>query len=181
MPQKKNPDFAELIRGRSGRTAGNLTALFTLLKGLPYAYDKDLQEDKEALFDSLDTVRASLRMFRGMISSAAFNTERMKAACTGGFLEATDAADYLVRKGMPFRSAHETAAAIVRDCIDRGKRRISDLSLEELKEKSPLFEEDIFRALTPAAGVKARNLPGGCAPAEVRKQIKTLRRLLRSF
>jgi argininosuccinate lyase len=180
MPQKKNPDFAELIRGKSGRTAGNLTALLTLLKGLPYAYDKDLQEDKEALFDSLDTVRACLRMFRGMISGAAFDTSRMKAACVGGFLEATDAADYLVRKGMPFRRAHETAAAVVRDCIGRGKRRISDLSLEELKKRSPLFEEDIFRALTPAACVKARNLSGGCAPAEVRKQIKALGRLILS-
>jgi argininosuccinate lyase len=178
MPQKKNPDFAELIRGKSGRTIGNLTALLTLLKGLPYAYDKDLQEDKEALFDSLDTVRSCLRMFRGMISAAAFNTGRMKAACTGGFLEATDAADYLVRKGMPFRRAHETVAAIVRDCIARGKRRIPDLALEELKEKSPLFEEDIFRALTPLSCVKARNLPGGCAPAEVRKQIKALSRLV---
>jgi argininosuccinate lyase len=180
MPQKKNPDFAELIRGKSGRTVGNLTALLTLLKGLPYAYDKDLQEDKEALFDSLDTVRACLRMFRGMISGAAFNSERMKAACIGGFLEATDAADYLVRKGMPFRLAHETVAAIVRECIDKGKRRVSDLSLEELKKKSPLFAEDVFRALTPFSCVKARNLPGGCAPAEVRKQIKTLRRSILS-
>jgi argininosuccinate lyase len=178
MPQKKNPDFAELIRGKSGRTAGNLTALITLLKGLPYAYDKDLQEDKEALFDSLDTVRACLRMFRGMISTAAFNTDRMKAACAGGFLEATDAAEYLVRKGMPFRRAHETAASIVRDCIAGGKRRISDVSLDDLRKKSPLFEEDIFRALTPAACVKARKLPGGCAPAEVRKQIKALSRLI---
>jgi argininosuccinate lyase len=113
-----------------------------------------------------------------MISAAAFNTGRMKAACTGGFLETTDAADYLVRKGRPFRRAHETAAAIVRDCIDKGKRRISDMSLEELRKKSPLFEEDIFRALTPSACVKARKLPGGCAPAEVRKQIKALARLI---
>jgi argininosuccinate lyase len=178
MPQKKNPDFAELIRGKSARTAGNLAALLTLLKGLPYAYDKDLQEDKEALFDSLDTTGACLAMFRGMISSAAFNTVRMKAACIGGFLEATDAADYLVRKGMPFRLAHETAAAIVRDCIALGKRRISDLSLEDLRKKSPLFGEDIFRALSPLSCVKARKLPGGCAPAEVRKQIKALRRLI---
>jgi argininosuccinate lyase len=167
MPQKKNLDFAELIRGKSGRIAGNLAALLTLLKGLPYAYDKDLQEDKEALFDSLDTVRACLRMFRGMISAAVFNTGRM---------EATDAADYLVSKGMPFHRAHKTAAAIVRDCIAGGKQRIS-VSLEELKKKSPLFEEDLFRALTPAAGVKARNLSGRCVPAEVRNQIKALRRL----
>jgi argininosuccinate lyase len=179
MPQKKNPDFAELIRGKSARTAGNLTTLITLLKGLPYAYDKDLQEDKEALFDSLDTVRSSLRMFRGMAASAAFNTDRMKAACVGGFLEATDAAEYLVRKGMPFRKAHETAALIVRDCIDAGKRRISDLGLQELRKRSALFDEDVFRALSPGACVKARKLPGGPAPREVRKQIKALRRLLK--
>ncbi|WP_461257493.1 argininosuccinate lyase, partial [Treponema sp. R80B11-R83G3] len=113
MPQKKNPDFAELIRGKSGRAVGNLVSLLTILKGLPYAYDKDLQEDKEALFDSIDTAAASLRIFRGMITSAAFNAGRMKAACAGGFPEATDAAEYLVRKGMPFRTAHETPEHLV--------------------------------------------------------------------
>ncbi|WP_461257335.1 argininosuccinate lyase, partial [Treponema sp. R80B11-R83G3] len=102
MPQKKNPDFAELIRGKTGRTTGNLVALFTLLKGLPYAYNKDLQEDKENLFDSIDTLNVCLRMFAGMIKTSQFNIKRMKAACTGGFLEATDMAEYLVRKGLPF-------------------------------------------------------------------------------
>jgi argininosuccinate lyase len=179
MPQKKNPDFAELIRGKAGRASGNLVTLLTLLKGLPYAYDKDLQEDKEALFDSLDTLGISLRMFRGMVSSASFNTGRMKAACIGGFMEATDAADYLVRKGMPFRKAHEASALLVRDCVERGKRRLSDLDLKELKKKSPLFDEDIYRLLGPAACVKARKLPGGTAPSEVKKQIKALRRLIK--
>jgi len=178
MPQKKNPDFAELIRGKSGRAVGNLTALLTLLKGLPYAYDKDLQEDKEALFDSLDTVFSCLKMFRGMMAAAEFNTGWMKAACTGGFLEATDAAEYLVRKGLPFRKAHEAAALIVRDCVEAGKKTIAECTLEELKKHSPLFEEDIFRALDPEACVKARDLSGGPAPAEVRRQIKTLRRRL---
>ncbi|MDR3342854.1 MAG: argininosuccinate lyase [Treponema sp.] len=181
MPQKKNPDFAELIRGKSGRTTGNLVCLLTLLKGLPYSYDKDLQEDKEALFDSLDTVRSCLRMFRGMMASATFNTDRMEAACTGGFLEATDAAEYLVRKGLPFRTAHEVAALVVRDCVAAGQRSIAERALEELKTRSERFEADIYDAITPAACVKARNLPGGPAPEEVGRQIRVLReRLMRA-
>jgi argininosuccinate lyase len=175
MPQKKNPDFAELIRGKSARTIGNIVTLFTLLKGLPYAYDKDLQEDKESLFDSLDTVRSCLRMFRGMMTAAAFNRERMEAACVGGFLEATDVAEYLVRRGLPFRKAHETAALVVRDCVAAGQIRITDRSLAELKARSELFEADLYDAITPASCVAARNLPGGPAPEEVRRQIAALR------
>ncbi|AEF84259.1 argininosuccinate lyase [Treponema primitia ZAS-2] len=175
MPQKKNPDFAELIRGKSGRTTGNLVSLLTLLKGLPYAYDKDLQEDKEALFDSIDTVRSCLRMFRGMMASARFNKSRMEAACIGGFMEATDAAEYLVRKGLPFRKAHEVAALVVRDCVAAGLTRIADRSLAELKTRSELFEADIYQTITPAACVAARKLPGGPAPEEVRRQIRVLR------
>ena len=178
MPQKKNPDFAELIRGKSARTNGNLVTLLTLLKGLPYAYDKDLQEDKEALFDSLDTLSACLRMFRGMMASAVFNTVRMQNACIGGFLEATDAAEYLVRKGLPFRKAHEAAALVVRDCMAAGQQCIADRALEELKARCPLFEDDVYAALSPAACVAARNLPGGPAPDEVRRQIATLRQRL---
>ncbi|MDR0556292.1 MAG: argininosuccinate lyase [Treponema sp.] len=176
MPQKKNPDFAELIRGKAGRTAGNLVALLTTLKGLPYAYNKDLQEDKEALFDSLDTVALCMRMFRGMTGSAAFNTERMADACNGGFLEATDAADYLVRKGLPFRKAHEAAALVVRDCIDAGQRGIAERTLEQLKERSPLFDAGIYDAITPLACVRARKTLGGASPDEVRRQIAELRR-----
>ncbi|MDR0998829.1 MAG: argininosuccinate lyase, partial [Treponema sp.] len=179
MPQKKNPDFAELIRGKAARSTGNLVTLLTLLKGLPYAYNKDMQEDKEALFDSLDTVRNCLRMFRGMISSAGFNTERMEAACLGGFLEATDAAEYLVRKGMPFRKAHEVAALIVRDCLAGGQRSLGERSLEQLRERSGLFDEDIYRALSPQACLAARKLAGGPAPREVRRQIRELRKALR--
>ncbi|MDR2434062.1 MAG: argininosuccinate lyase [Treponema sp.] len=179
MPQKKNPDFAELIRGKAGRAAGNLVTLLTLLKGLPYAYDKDLQEDKESLFDSLDTLRSCLRVFRGMMRDTQFNLKRMQAACSGGFLEATDAAEYLVRKGLPFRKAHETAALIVRDCIEAGRRQIADRSLAELKARSKLFEEDIYEALSPAACIKARGLPGGPAPKEVRRQIRALRKKIR--
>ena len=176
MPQKKNPDFAELIRGKAARTTGNLVALLTLLKGLPYAYNKDLQEDKESLFDSIDTLNACLPIFADMMKGACFNVKRMKAACTGGFLEATDTAEYLVRKGLPFRAAHETAALIVRDCIEAGHKHISALSLGELKKRSRLFEADIYRAITPAACVKARSLPGGPAPKEVRRQIKAIRK-----
>jgi argininosuccinate lyase len=178
MPQKKNPDFAELIRGKSGRSAGALMTLLVLLKGLPYAYDKDLQEDKEALFDSLDTTAQCLRIFRGMIASAEFNTKRMEAACSGGFLEATDAAEYLVRKGLPFRRAHETAALIVRDCIAAGQQGIAGRTLEELKTRSPLFEADLYEAIKPAACVRARKTPGGPAPEEVKRQIALLRKNL---
>ena len=164
MPQKKNPDFAELIRGKAGRSIGNLVCLLSLLKGLPYAYAKDLQEDKESLFDSLDTLIACLRMFRGMVAIASFNTDTMLAACLGGFLEATDLADYLVRKGLPFRRAHEVSALIVRDCIEAGEKTIAERSVQDLRQRSPLFEDDIYAAITPLACVKARKLPGGHAP-----------------
>jgi argininosuccinate lyase len=175
MPQKKNPDFAELIRGKAGRTTGNMVSLLMTLKGLPYAYGKDMQEDKEALFDSIDTAATSLRIFRGMIASASFNVERVKAACAGGFLEATDAAEYLVRKGMPFRKAHETAALLVRDCVAAGLVSIGDLTIEKLKEKSELFEEDLYAELKPEASVRRRETSGGPAPEELMRQIKELR------
>ena len=177
MPQKKNPDFAELIRGKSGRTVGNLVTLLTLLKGLPYAYNKDLQEDKEALFDSFDTLTNCLRMFAGMIKTAQFNLERMKAASKGGFLEATDMAEYLVKKGVPFRDAHEIIASIVRDCIKVKKKNISGFPIAKLKKKySNLFEEDITKLITPLACIEARSLPGGPAPKEVLRQIEYLRK-----
>jgi argininosuccinate lyase len=175
MPQKKNPDFAELIRGKAGRSVGNLVTLLTLLKGLPYAYDKDLQEDKEALFDSLDTARACLQMFGGMMRAARFDTARLAAAATGGFLEATDAAEYLVRKGLPFRKAHEAAAALVRDCLDAGQTCIAGRSLSQLRARSPLFGPDVYEALESQAALAARKLPGGTAPEEVCRQIKVLR------
>ncbi len=175
MPQKKNPDFAELVRGKSARAIGDLVTLLTLMKGLPYAYDRDLQEDKEALFDSLDTARACVRMFRGMMASARFRRDRMEAACVGGFLEATDVAEYLVRKGLPFRKAHEVAALIVRDCIADGQKIVADRTLAQLKVRSELFEADLFSAITPAACAAARSLPGGPSPSAVRAQIAELR------
>jgi argininosuccinate lyase len=179
MPQKKNPDFAELIRGKSGRANGNLVALLTVMKGLPYAYNKDLQEDKEALFDSFDTVLASLRIFAAFMGAAVFNKEKMEASCEGGFLEATDVAEYLVKKGMPFRKAHECAAHIVRDCINAGLKRIGEADLRDLQQHSALIEADIFDKITPRSCVEARNLPGGPAPDEVRRQIAVLREAMR--
>jgi len=176
MPQKKNPDFAELIRGKSARTAGNLVTLITLLKGLPYAYNKDLQEDKEALFDSIDTLSNCVRMFKGMIKSATFNVKRMKQSCAGGFLETTELAEYLTREGMPFRAAHETTALIVRDCVSAGFKSISDMEITALKKYSRLIKDDIYKLITPSACVKSRDILGGPAPKEVRRQIKILRK-----
>lgn len=178
MPQKKNPDFAELVRGKAGRSIGDMVTLFTLLKGLPYSYDRDLQEDKEALFDLLDTARSSLRVFRDMVRTARFRTDRMAAACVGGFLEATDAAEYLVRKGLPFRKAHEVAAQLVRDCVADGQRSIADRTLEQVRSRSELFDADLFSAIAPRAAVAARSLPGGPAPKEVANQIAELRKRL---
>ncbi len=178
MPQKKNPDFAELVRGKAGRSIGDMVTLFTLLKGLPYSYDRDLQEDKEALFDLLDTARSSLRVFREMVRTARFRTDRMAAACVGGFLEATDAAEYLVRKGLPFRKAHEVAAQLVRDCVADGQRSIADRTLEQVRSRSELFDADLFSAIAPRAAVAARSLPGGPAPKEVANQIAELRKRL---
>jgi argininosuccinate lyase len=175
MPQKKNPDFAELIRGKTGRVNGNIVCLLTVLKGLPYAYAKDLQEDKEALFDSIDTVKQSLRMFRGMFATASFHEEQMKSACTGGFLEATDAAEYLVKKGLPFRTAHEVVARVVRDCIESQQHHIAERSLHDLKVHSTLFEADIYDLLRPEHCVNARTVHGGTNPQEVLRQINVLR------
>lgn len=178
MPQKKNPDFAELIRGKAGRSIGSLVSLLSLMKGLPYSYDRDMQEDKEALFDSLDTAEACLRIFRGMIATASFCTGRMEAACVGGFLEATDLAEYLVRKGLPFRKAHEAAALVVRDCVQDGQKSIADRTLEQLKVHCDLFDADIYTVLLPSSCAAARSLPGGPAPDAVRLQIQELRKRL---
>lgn len=178
MPQKKNPDFAELIRGKAGRQIGNLVSLLTLLKGLPYAYDRDLQEDKEALFDALDTARATLRMFRPMMATARFRKDRMEAACNGGFLEATDVAEYLVRKGLPFRKAHEVAAQVVRDCGAAGQGSIADRTLQELRRRSELFDADLYEAIRPASALCKRARSGGPAPEAVRAQIAELLRRL---
>lgn len=174
MPQKKNPDFAELIRGRTGRVYGDLIALLTMMKGLPLAYDRDMQEDKASLFDACDTVLSCVSVFTGMISTARWNTQKMAAACASGYLNATDVAEYLVRKGMPFRTAHEASAKAVRAAIEKGCS-LEELPPEEFRRCSPLIDDDIYDCLTPAACVSARAVEGGPAPAKVKEQIAALK------
>ncbi|MDE6904539.1 MAG: argininosuccinate lyase [Lachnospiraceae bacterium] len=155
MPQKKNPDIAELIRGKTGRVYGALISILTTMKGIPLAYNKDMQEDKELTFDAIDTVKGCLALFEGMISTMKFNTEKMKKSAKGGFTNATDAADYLVNHGIPFRDAHGIIGRIVLFCIEKGIS-IDDMSLEELKEFSEVFEEDIFDAVSMETCVDKR-------------------------
>lgn len=180
MPQKKNPDYAELIRGRTGRVYGDMIALFTMMKGLPLSYDRDLQEDKHSLFDALDTVRDCLAVFAQMVSSAKWNTERMAQSLEGGYLNATDLADYLVRKGMPFREAHGVAARAVRKAIERGGQegRLEDLAMEDFCALSPLIEEDVYDALNTANCAATRKTLGAPAPERVKEQIAALNKWL---
>lgn len=179
MPQKKNPDFAELIRGRTGKVYGNLIALLTMMKGLPLSYDRDMQEDKEPLFAAYDTVLSCVNVFNYMIESAKWNTENMANACEGGFLNATDVADYLVRKGVPFRTAHGISAKAVRMAIDAGCK-LEELCVEEFKMCSPLIEEDIYGFITPRACVEVRKITGGPAESMVKKQIASLEKFVKS-
>jgi len=171
MPQKKNPDVAELIRGKTGRVYGNLVAILTVMKSLPLAYNKDMQEDKEALFDSIDTVVKCVDIFTNMIKTTSFNKEKMYEQASKGFTNATDAADYLVKKGLPFRSAHEIVGKLVLYCI-KEDRSLLDLSIDEYKEFSPIFEEDIFNAISLQTCVNKRNIPGGPAPSCMKTAIE---------
>ncbi|WP_066637991.1 argininosuccinate lyase [Desulfolucanica intricata] len=180
MPQKKNPDVAELIRGKSGRVYGDLQALLTMLKGLPLAYNKDMQEDKEALFDAVDTVKKCLMLFRPMLATAKFRTENMARAARGGFTNATDLADYLVYKGVPFRQAHEIVGRAVFYCISKEKT-LEELSLEEYREFSPVFDEDVYKAIDIGHCVSARKVPGGPAREAVEKAIKRAKQEMQSF
>lgn len=177
MPQKKNPDVAELIRGRVGRVMGDLTGMLVTLKALPLSYNRDLQEDKEFLFDALDTVLSSVRLMHLMLERAQFHPERMAQAVRGDFSNATDLADYLARKGMPFRQAHEVVGQIVLYCIQQGIA-LEDLSLEQLKAFSNLFEADALLAVQPMRVMEARRSEGGTAPEAVRQQIAQAKRLL---
>ena len=160
MPQKKNPDIAELVRGKTGRVYGALTALLTAMKGLPHAYNKDSQEDKEQAFDALDTVRNSIILFTGMLDTMRFNKERMADSARKGFTNATDAADYLVKKGVPFRDAHGIIGQMVLYCIEKNIA-IDDLSLDEFKKFSEVFDEDIYDAVSLETCVNSRNTAGG--------------------
>ncbi len=171
MPQKKNPDVAELIRGKTGRVYGDLTALLTVMKGIPLAYNKDMQEDKEALFDAIDTVKLCIPVFRKMVSSMKINKDIMYKGANGGFTNATDVADYLVKKGVPFREAHSIVGHMVLKAEKKGVG-IDELSLGELKECSPLIEEDIYNAVSMESCVEGRTLTGGPAPSAVKEAIE---------
>jgi len=177
MPQKKNPDVPELVRGKTGRVYGNLVSLLTLMKSLPLAYNKDMQEDKEPLFDTIDTVRGSLKVFAEMIAQMTVKAENMRAAAARGFSTATDIADYLVRKGLPFRQAHEVVGKTVRYCIETGKD-IPDLTLEEFRQFSQKIEADIFAAVTLEASVNARQATGGTARIAVDRELARARQAL---
>ena len=170
MPQKKNPDVAELIRGKTGRVYGDLMGLLTAMKGLPLAYNKDMQEDKEAFFDAVDTWNKCLTVFTGMLKTTSFRTGRMEEGASGGFTNATDAADYLVKKGMPFREAHEVSGKMVLYCIHQGKA-ILDLTDEELSRFSGLIGPDFRDAVSLHTCVEKRSLPGGPAPEAVEAAI----------
>lgn len=167
MPQKKNPDVAELVRGKTGRVVGHQMASLTVIKGLPLAYNKDMQEDKEGLFDTLDTVKFSLTVYAAMLTGMRVNGTRMRQAAGQDFTNATDMADYLVKKGLPFRQAHEVVGKSVRYAIEQGKE-LQELSLEELKQYSPLFEVDILDAIRIEQCVAARDSYGGTAPNQVK-------------
>jgi argininosuccinate lyase len=173
MPQKKNPDMAELIRGKTGRVYGSLTTLLTVMKGLPLSYNKDMQEDKEAVFDAVDTVKACLPVFHGMFETITFNTENMYKNALGGYTNATDAADWLVKKGVPFREAHEITGRLVLYAIKK-KARLEELTLDELKSVSPVFDETLYKAISIETCVNARDLPGGPAEKAVLEAIKRL-------
>ena len=174
MPQKKNPDVPELARGKTGRVYGHLMGLLTLMKGQPLAYNKDNQEDKEPLFDTADTLIDTLRIFADMVPGICVKPEAMAAALRQGYATATDLADYLVKKGLPFRDAHEAVARAVRRCESRGCD-LADLTLDELRNFSPLIEADVSSVLTVAGSLAARNHPGGTSPAQVRAAIALAR------
>ena len=177
MPQKKNPDVSELVRGKTGRVVGHLMAMLTTVKGLPLAYNKDLQEDKEGIFDAIDTVKFSLTVYARILRGMKVNRAVMKRAVEEDFSNATDLADYLAKKGLPFREAHAVAGQAVHYCIER-KKWLADLTLEEFQKFSPLFAADIKDVIRPENCVANRNSSGGTSPAQVKKQIEAARQLM---
>ncbi|MDR2712600.1 MAG: argininosuccinate lyase [Clostridiales bacterium] len=177
MPQKKNPDIAELVRGKTGRVYGNLLSLLTQMKGLPLAYNKDMQEDKEAIFDSLDTVKACLALFCPMIGTMQVLKDNMRKAAEDGFLNATDCADYLVKKGLPFRTAYKITGELVAVCLEQ-KTILEKLPIAEYQKQSELFEEDVFAAIDLNQCLKNRISAGGSSPASVEQQLEFIRTLL---
>ena len=179
MPQKKNPDVAELIRGKTGRVYGDLMALLTVMKGLPLAYNKDMQEDKEAFFDARDTLVKGLTVFTAMLRTVTFRRDNMEKGASGGFTNATDCADYLVKKGVPFRDAHAVVGRLVARCLDEGKALL-DLTLPELQAFHPAFEQDVFDDLSMLSCVEKRRIPGAPAPDMVQQAIDQAREQLKA-
>lgn len=177
MPQKKNPDSMELIRSKSGRVIGDLTSLLAMVKGLPLTYNRDLQEDKEPLFDAFDTVLAALHIARGVVETVLFDIEKMRAAASGGFSTATDVADYLVRAGIPFREAHEMVGRVVKYCEEHGKD-LDKLSLAEWQGIDPRYDEGVFDTVSVESSVAARRSYGGTAPTQVREQLERAKTIL---
>lgn len=177
MPQKKNPDIPELIRGKTGRVYGDLMGLLTTMKGLPLSYNKDMQEDKEALFDAADTIDACLTIMASLLKSVSFDGKRMAAAIESGFLEATDLADYLVRKGLPFRQAHEVVGKMVLFALQE-RKELRDLTLEEMRNFFRQMKEDVYEWLDPASCVQRREIPGGTGPQRVQERIQEARKEL---
>lgn len=159
MPQKKNPDIAELVRGKTGRVYGALMSMLTTLKGIPLAYNKDMQEDKELTFDAIDTVKGCISLFDGMLATIKFNKTRMEDSAKNGFTNATDAADYLVNHGVPFRDAHGIVGRLVLYCVDKNIA-LDDMTIEEFKAISPVFENDIYEAIAMKTCVEKRNTKG---------------------
>ncbi len=177
MPQKKNPDVAELLRGKTGRVYGDLFSLLTVMKGIPLAYNKDMQEDKEPFFDARDTLLKSLPVFTAMLQTMTFREDVMEKGAAGGFTNATDCADYLTKKGVPFRDAHRVVGELVNYCI-KADTALMDLSLEELKSFHPAFEQDVFDAMSLKTCVEGRSIPGGPAPCAVQASIDEARKQL---
>ena len=177
MPQKKNPDMAELARGKTGRVYGDLMSLLTVLKGIPLAYNKDMQEDKAPVFDAIDTAKICLQVFAPMIREMKANEENMMHAAQKGFINATDLADYLTKKGMPFREAYKITGTIVSDCVKSGMV-LENLSLEEYRKYSDMFEQDLYDAIDLINCVKRRNSEGGTSVESVEAQIQAVRNIL---
>jgi argininosuccinate lyase len=175
MPQKKNPDVSELTRGKTGRVYGDLMAILTILKGLPLTYNRDLQEDKEPLFDAIDTVKMALKVNALVVEGMKPKKERMREQARKGFSLATDLADYLAKKGLPFREAHRVVGQLVAYCLDQGKT-LEDLSIEEFRKFSPLFEEDVLSLMSVEGSVNSRNVLGGTAREQVVKEIERIKR-----
>lgn len=175
MPQKKNPDMAELIRGKTGRVYGSLISLLTVMKGLPLAYNKDMQEDKEAVFDSVDTAKNCLKVMELMIGDMTVNTDNMRKAAAEGFINATDCADYLVNKGLPFREAYKIVGSLVSKCIE-SKKTLESLSLDEYKQFSDLFDNGVYEFIKLENCVKKRTSKGGTSPDSVIEQIETIKK-----